>query len=83
MRLSGICVYKHEATASLDRESALGILHTLEKLQAQGKTLVIATHDELLKQLKGQTIAVHACKAPEDKQEESPSQRKLSTIPLR
>lgn len=52
-----------EPTASLDRESALGILHTLEKLQAQGKTLVIATHDELLKQLKGQTIAIHADKA--------------------
>ena len=43
MRLSGICVYKHEATASLDVENETLIQESLSKL-IQNKTVMIIAH---------------------------------------
>ena len=42
MRLSGICVYKHEATASLDVENETLIQSALSRLIANKTVLVIA-----------------------------------------
>ncbi|MFO8071080.1 MAG: ABC transporter ATP-binding protein [Polyangia bacterium] len=42
-----------EPTANLDRESAEIVLATLEKMQSEGSTLLIATHDPVLKQFDG------------------------------
>ena len=42
MRLSGICVYKHEATASLDVENETLIQTALSRLIADKTVLVIA-----------------------------------------
>ena len=42
MRLSGICVYKHEATASLDVENETLIQTALSRLIADRTVLVIA-----------------------------------------
>ena len=43
MRLSGICVYKHEATASLDVENETLIQSALSRLIKE-KTVVIIAH---------------------------------------
>lgn len=43
MRLSGICVYKHEATASLDVESETKVQGALSRLLA-GKTVLVIAH---------------------------------------
>ena len=43
MRLSGICVYKHEATASLDVENETAIQQALSRL-IQNKTVLIIAH---------------------------------------
>ena len=43
MRLSGICVYKHEATASLDVESETLVQEAISSL-IQGKTVLIIAH---------------------------------------
>ena len=43
MRLSGICVYKHEATASLDAENETQIQQAISRL-IQGKTVLIIAH---------------------------------------
>ena len=43
MRLSGICVYKHEATASLDVENETKIQEALSRLLA-GKTVLVIAH---------------------------------------
>lgn len=43
MRLSGICVYKHEATSSLDAESEKMINRALADISSQ-KTMIIAAH---------------------------------------
>ena len=43
MRLSGICVYKHEATASVDTETARAIQDSLDEL-VQGRTTISIAH---------------------------------------
>ena len=43
MRLSGICVYKHEATASLDVDNETMIQESLSKLICN-KTVMIIAH---------------------------------------
>ena len=43
MRLSGICVYKHEATASLDVENETKVQGALSRLLA-GKTVLVIAH---------------------------------------
>ena len=43
MRLSGICVYKHEATASVDADNESYIQQAISEL-VQGKTLLVIAH---------------------------------------
>ena len=43
MRLSGICVYKHEATANIDTETEQWIQEALEKLMT-GRTTIMVAH---------------------------------------
>ena len=43
MRLSGICVYKHEATASLDPENEVLIQNAISHL-IRGKTVLVIAH---------------------------------------
>ena len=43
MRLSGICVYKHEATASLDVENETKVQGALSQLLT-GKTVLVIAH---------------------------------------
>ena len=43
MRLSGICVYKHEATASLDPENEVLVQKAIAKL-VEGKTVIMIAH---------------------------------------
>ena len=43
MRLSGICVYKHEATAYIDPENEAVIQQAVAKL-VEGKTVIIIAH---------------------------------------
>ena len=43
MRLSGICVYKHEATASLDVENETKVQGALSRLLS-GKTVLVIAH---------------------------------------
>lgn len=43
MRLSGICVYKHEATSSLDVENETKVQGALARLLA-GKTVLVIAH---------------------------------------
>ena len=42
MRLSGICVYKHEATASLDAKTAREVTEAI--LDLEGLTRLVVTH---------------------------------------
>lgn len=43
MRLSGICVYKHEATASLDVENETSVQNAITRL-TKGKTVLVIAH---------------------------------------
>ena len=43
MRLSGICVYKHEATASLDVENETEVQEAISRL-VENKTVLIIAH---------------------------------------
>ena len=43
MRLSGICVYKHEATASVDADNESYIQQAISEL-VKGKTLLVIAH---------------------------------------
>ena len=43
MRLSGICVYKHEATASLDVENETAVQEAISRL-VRNKTVLIIAH---------------------------------------
>lgn len=42
MRLSGICVYKHEATAALDNATAAAVTQSI--LDLTGTTRIVVTH---------------------------------------
>lgn len=44
MRLSGVCVYEHEATASLDHENAFAVMEILKEY-AKDKLVLVITHD--------------------------------------
>ena len=47
-----------EPTGNLDKHNALEVIHLLEKLNEQGKTVIVATHDEhLVNTLKKRVIA--------------------------
>lgn len=48
MRLSGICVYKHEATASLDSENRQIVISLLKECASNGAIVILATHDDRL-----------------------------------
>lgn len=37
-----------EPTGNLDRKNAMEIMHLLEELNQSGKTIIMATHDELI-----------------------------------
>lgn len=43
MRLSGICVYKHEATAYIDPENEAVVQRAVAKL-VKGKTVIVIAH---------------------------------------
>lgn len=43
MRLSGICVYKHEATSNIDVESENDIMARITEL-AKSKTVILISH---------------------------------------
>ena len=42
MRLSGVCVYEHEATANIDTETEVLIQDSLEKMKSIGTMLIVA-----------------------------------------
>ena len=42
MRLSGICVYKHEATSSIDTESEMQIQSAIETMLSSRTSFVVA-----------------------------------------
>ncbi len=47
-----------EPTGNLDRKNALEVMHLLEELNKQGKTIIIATHDDtIVNQMKKRVIA--------------------------
>ena len=48
-----------EPTAHLDRVQVAGILHLLRSLADEGRTLVVATHDERLQPLADQVLDMH------------------------
>ncbi len=45
-----------EPTGNLDLETSLEIVHILERLKAEKKTIVVATHDERIMQLANRTL---------------------------
>lgn len=45
-----------EPTGNLDSETSLEIVYILEKLKAEKKTIIVATHDERIKQLANRTL---------------------------
>lgn len=45
MRLSGVCVYEHEATSALDPEMVGEVLDLIRELADEGMTMVIVTHE--------------------------------------
>ena len=65
MRLSGICVYKHEATSALDNTSEKWIQQEIEKLKGEcGTTILSIAHrlstlqncDEIIVMDKGEIV---------------------------
>lgn len=48
-----------EPTASLDEDSAVGLLETLEKLRLEGRAVILASHDPLAKDLGWRTFRLH------------------------
>lgn len=47
-----------EPTGNLDRHNALEVMHLLEKLNQEGKTVIVATHDEnIVNSMKKRVIA--------------------------
>jgi putative ABC transport system ATP-binding protein len=48
-----------EPTGNLDSASGLGIMHILQGLHAQGRTIVLITHDEHLARMAGRVVRVH------------------------
>jgi putative ABC transport system ATP-binding protein len=47
-----------EPTANLDHNNALSFLETLQTLQSEGKTILIATHDPIFETLNARTIEI-------------------------
>ena len=45
MRLSGVCVYEHEATSALDPEMVGEVLNVMKELAEDGMTMVVVTHE--------------------------------------
>ena len=45
MRLSGVCVYEHEATSALDPELTGEVLKVIRQLAQEHMTMIIVTHE--------------------------------------
>lgn len=59
-----------EPTGNLDRKNALEVMHLLEELNTQGKTIIIATHDDIIvNQMKKRVIAFRNGRILSDTQE--------------
>jgi len=48
-----------EPTGNLDVETGLEIVRILEKMKAEGKTVIVATHDERILKLANRTLRLH------------------------
>lgn len=48
-----------EPTGNLDMETGLEIAHILEKMKREGKTVIVATHDERILKLANRTLRLH------------------------
>ncbi len=59
MRLSGICVYKHEATGNLDSENSREIIALLRSFNKEfNQTVIMITHDERIALSADRIIAI-------------------------
>lgn len=59
MRLSGICVYKHEATGNLDSKSGQNVLGLLKlSVETYHQTLVMITHNLEIAQMADRVIRI-------------------------
>ena len=62
MRLSGVCVYEHEATASLDPVTAFGVTDAI--LSLDGLTRILVTHrleEAMLRRCDGILVLKNGC----------------------
>ena len=48
-----------EPTGNLDVETGLEIVRILEKMKREGKTVIVATHDERILELANRTLHLH------------------------
>jgi putative ABC transport system ATP-binding protein len=48
-----------EPTGNLDMETGLEIVHILEKMKMEGKTVIVASHDERILELANRTLRLH------------------------
>jgi len=48
-----------EPTGNLDVETGLEIVRILEKMKAEGKTVIVATHDERILEMANRTLRLH------------------------
>ncbi len=51
-------VLADEPTGNLDTKNAQKIIQVLQLLKARGKTVIVSTHDELIKQLANQVVCL-------------------------
>ena len=59
MRLSGVCVYEHEATASLDIENELLVKQAVSRLLRADKTVVMIAHTLSIVKHADQILVLH------------------------
>ena len=51
-----IARYRKEATGSLDEANTVRVMNILKELNEAGKTIILVTHDEKIKQMAGRVI---------------------------